>query len=226
MRLRNMSCDASQGIYVPLQKSSTAVLALLKILSALFGSTVSNEPSQTASLSSSDRSPHPVEPCQADDKADQVNSVLSGDIPSAEPAKEHSGRYVLMLRLAALVIALTPLTLLGVARYLKPSSEGLGTHHQLGLPPCSMRVLLGIRCPGCGMTTSWAHFTRGQWGQSIRVNPGGFLLAIFGLVTAVLAFGVVRLGHVPSQRIQLYYTFGLVGIAIITLLDWCSRLMA
>ena len=46
--------------------------------------------------------------------------------------------------------------------YLKPNPQGFGTHRSLGLPPCSIRVMFGIPCPSCGMTTSFSHFVRGQ----------------------------------------------------------------
>ena len=231
-----MTCDASQGIYVPLRIASTALLALMKILSALFGSVVSDEPPQTVPVHSSGRSPHPTKPPsksveaeskpdQAADEPGQTEPLQASEVHAASLVEKHAGRFASPLRLAAFIVALTPLTLLGVARCLQPSPQGLGTHHQLGLPPCSMRVLLGIRCPGCGMTTSWAHFTRGQWGQSIRVNPGGFLLALFSLATAVLAIRTVWSGRLPIHQVQAYYTYCLVGIAVITLLDWCARLM-
>ena len=45
------------------------------------------------------------------------------------------------LRVAALLAALTQLALLIVAGNLTPAKQGLGTHQQLGLPPCSMLSL-------------------------------------------------------------------------------------
>ena len=32
----------------------------------------------------------------------------------------------------------------------------MGTHQQLGLPPCNFVTLTGYPCPACGMTTSFA----------------------------------------------------------------------
>lgn len=65
----------------------------------------------------------------------------------------------------------------GVAAGLKPDPRGFGTHQALGLPPCTVRLLLGIPCPSCGMTTSFSHFIRGQFVDSVRANAAGFLLA-------------------------------------------------
>jgi hypothetical protein len=127
-------------------------------------------------------------------------------------------------RAFAFSIALVPIILLVTARRLEPNSKGLGTHQQLGLPPCSMRVMFGIRCPGCGMTTSWAHFTRGQMASSFRVNAGGFLLACFSMLLAFLAMRTGFSGQMPSLRTQQTTTFAAVGIAAVTLLDWIMRL--
>ncbi len=130
-----------------------------------------------------------------------------------------------MIRFAAVLIAVIPISLLGVAGGLEPDSKGVGTHQQLGLPPCSMRVLFGIRCPGCGMTTSWAHFTRGQFAQSARVNSGGFLLAIFSIMVAFLALRTSWSAQLPSARTQQYVTLTLVSIALVTFIEWAMRLI-
>lgn len=65
-----------------------------------------------------------------------------------------------------------------LAARLEPNTRGYGTHQQLGLPPCTFRMFFGVSCPSCGMTTSFSHFTRGQFVQSIDSNPAGFLLAV------------------------------------------------
>ena len=120
--------------------------------------------------------------------------------------------------------ALIPLVLLAVATQLEPSSNGLGTHQQLGLPPCSFRMMFGIRCPGCGMTTSWAHFVRGQWQASMVANPGGFLLAFVGVASSGLFAAASATGRLPGLKAQRWMTVTLVAIATITLLDWAARL--
>jgi hypothetical protein len=123
------------------------------------------------------------------------------------------------------VVGAVPTGLLIVAACLPPSPNGLGTHQQLGLPPCSLRVLAGIRCPSCGMTTSWAHMTRGHVLQSFASNSGGALLA---LATAIggpwaLISGLRGrwLGGTPNE-----WTFAGISLAImaVTLTDWGVRL--
>ncbi len=76
--------------------------------------------------------------------------------------------------------------LLVTAARLTPAAEGLGTHQQLGLPPCSSIVLFGVRCPACGMTTSWSHFMHGSLWMAAKVNLGGTILAVTALLSAIV----------------------------------------
>lgn len=153
-----------------------------------------------------------------------VGSTMSQNATSEYVRRDDRPRRV-MIRLAAFLIAAIPLGLLGLAGALEPDSSGLGTHQQLGLPPCSMRFLLGIRCPACGMTTSWAHFTRGQLWQSAQVNAGGFLLAGYSLLVVFLSLGSLWSGRLPSPRTQLFLTLALIGIVVVTVMDWLMRLI-
>lgn len=91
------------------------------------------------------------------------------------------------------LIGCTLLSLFAIASTLTPDRQGYGTHQQLGLPPCSIRTLFGIPCPTCGMTTSFAHFVRGDLVGACRVNPAGLMVAgaCFLLIPWSLA-GVIR----------------------------------
>jgi hypothetical protein len=84
---------------------------------------------------------------------------------------------------AAALVALT--VLLGGLSLLTPSPDHVGTHQQLGFPPCSFRAVLGLPCPGCGGTTSVCYMLHGRVGDAL-------IASIFG--TAVfLALAVVWL---------------------------------
>ncbi len=160
------------------------------------------------------------DPAIATQPTDSTSVVTHGSVQRPQNSQAR------LLRLVALGLAVLPLTLLLVASRLQPSSAGLGTHQQLGLPPCSMRVIAGIRCPGCGMTTSWAHFTRGQWQSSFQVNAGGFLLAGYSLVFAWIALRTCWSGQFPSLATQRAMGVGILAIAAVTLVDWSLRLLS
>lgn len=62
-----------------------------------------------------------------------------------------------------------------------PAASGLGTHQQLGLPPCPLHLFTGYPCPGCGLTTSVSHLLDGHWSAAIAAHPLG-PLALFMLL--------------------------------------------
>ena len=128
------------------------------------------------------------------------------------------------IRVLAAGFLLTLSVLLIVASRLEPSESGLGTHHQLGLPPCSVRLLWGIRCPSCGMTTSWAHLTKGNLFAATKANVGGVLLAFCLLSSVVPVTRMIRSGQMPSPLLIRNATVVLIGVVLVTLADWAIRL--
>lgn len=115
---------------------------------------------------------------------------------------------------------------LALACYLEPNPLNRGTHEQLGLPPCSMVVLFGHRCPACGMTTAWAYLVRAHWVDAYRANVGGTLLGILDLIAVPWLFVcAVRgrwLGWVPNANV-LAWVIG--AIMVVTLVDWGGRMI-
>jgi hypothetical protein len=83
---------------------------------------------------------------------------------------------------------LAPAGLLLMRRLTEPNPDGLGTHAQLGLEPCRFEALFDMPCPGCGVTTSVAHFADGAPLASLATQPLGSVLAILALVAPVYVF--------------------------------------
>ena len=46
---------------------------------------------------------------------------------------------------------------------------------------CPSLVLIGLPCPGCGMTRSIIFFLTGQWERSFYVHPMGWVIVLFAL---------------------------------------------
>jgi uncharacterized protein DUF2752 len=90
------------------------------------------------------------------------------------------------------VVFVSALTLV-IARLLHPSPRGLGTHEQLGLPPCPFLLLTGIPCPSCGLTTSFALAVRLQFLSSLTIQP-------FGLIAFCLTFLALPLSIILIRR--------------------------
>ncbi|MFN0086379.1 MAG: DUF2752 domain-containing protein [Blastocatellia bacterium] len=62
-----------------------------------------------------------------------------------------------------------------VARSLRPSPLGVGTHQQMGLPACPFLYLTGFPCPSCGLTTSFAHAAHLEFYAALLTQPIGLL---------------------------------------------------
>ncbi len=145
------------------------------------------------------------------------------------PAREESlGTISGGARGLLLLFGLGLFGLLGVAAWLKPDPYGLGlgTHEQLGLPPCGFREYFGIRCPSCGMTTSWSYLVRGQVLSALASNAGGTLLGVIALLAAPwLVISALRgkwfLG-IPSEP---WVLAALAAFVVVTLADWAVRLL-
>jgi hypothetical protein len=136
--------------------------------------------------------------------------------------KEISGQ----LRLVLGMIGLGLICLFAVAAILKPSPYQMGTHQQLGLPPCSFVVLLGIPCPTCGMTTSWADLMHGDLIKAFQANSGGVMLALLAVVSAPwLMISAVRgrwFGWRPNGNVVGYIS---IVILTVSLVQWGFRLL-
>lgn len=108
---------------------------------------------------------------------------------------------------------------------IEPDARGFGSHTQLGLPPCGFLTLTGLRCPGCGLTTAFAHGIRGEWALAASANPLGlalFVAVCAGIPLATLA--AVRGWSVDDviDRFALNrWALAVVGCALVV---WAVRL--
>lgn len=80
------------------------------------------------------------------------------------------------------------------AAVLTPSKSGVGTHQQLGLPPCTFLHLTGFPCAFCGMTTSWTHAAHGDLLAAFVTQPMGLLLFVIDVVLATALLGRAVVG--------------------------------
>jgi hypothetical protein len=113
-----------------------------------------------------------------------------------------------------------------LAATLEPDSRGYGTHQRLGLPPCTTRALLGIPCPSCGMTTSFANFVRGRFFQVTRANASGVLLAaVCAVQLPWIAVSVARGRLWGVRRPERLAVAVVVPLALVCLVEWGFRLI-
>ncbi len=103
--------------------------------------------------------------------------------PIIAPSNSAATGSLMRRRLIAGIVVLATATVLGIAAYLEPSPEGLGTHMQLNMPDCGWMVTMDLPCITCGMTTAFAHAANGNLLASFATQPLGAVLAV---VTAMM----------------------------------------
>ncbi len=84
-------------------------------------------------------------------------------------------------------------TILVVAKLLSPDPSGYGTHEHLFLLPCMFKMLTGLPCPFCGMTTAFAYLAEGAVGPALVAHilgPVAYLATWAILVAGII--GVAR----------------------------------
>jgi hypothetical protein len=148
--------------------------------------------------------------------------------PSCEPSVIRSQSRLDVLRpsqrLLLVGVGGVLLGLLVTAAAIKPDERGYGTHQRLGLPPCTFKVVTGVRCPSCGMTTSWSYLVRGQIVNSVKSNCGGAFLGLLVIVMVpwALLSGIRGrwLWRPFNERTALVAALTLISI---TLIDWSVR---
>ena len=118
-----------------------------------------------------------------------------------------------------------PLAVLITAAWLTPSPAGHGTHTQLGLPPCGFLVFTGYPCPGCGLTTAFAHMIRLQLGGAWGANPFGVpLFLVTAACVPFAALGFVRGWSVVAALDRIHAEKLAVVLALISVLAWITRI--
>ena len=140
---------------------------------------------------------------------------------------EVADKWTASERLAFASVAIILLVLLGIASWLVPDPAGLGTHQQLGLPGCTMMTVFGVRCPACGMTTSWAHTLDGDLVSGIRASLSGVMLCLASLflMLAFICSAISGRGF-RGVRLSLFVLILLGSIVSISVVEWLIRLAA
>lgn len=108
---------------------------------------------------------------------------------------------------------------------LYPSTDGHGTHRQLGLPPCGFLTVTGYPCPSCGLTTSFSYLVRGNWFDALRTQPFGLVLSIVIVLAAMTSVvGVAK--RIPVTHILDSIAFERVQVIMLILfiLSWLYKI--
>ena len=134
-------------------------------------------------------------------------------------------RMTILARLVALGTAAGCLAVLIIAATLDPSPTGIGSHRKMGLEPCQFEFRTGVPCVTCGMTTSFAHFVRGQILASLYVQPMGMALALTTAMLFWAALYVAATGR-PLHRLLRFFPSKvfLIPLFTLTILAWTWKI--
>lgn len=129
-------------------------------------------------------------------------------------------------RVGAGALALILLAVLALAWRMDPDPRGMGTHTQIGLPPCGFLTAFGRPCMTCGMTTSFALAADARPLEALRAQPMGALLS---LVSAGVFWGALhvaatgsRLGSVAGRLLTGRTLWVVLGL---TLAAWAYKVL-
>jgi hypothetical protein len=128
-------------------------------------------------------------------------------------------------RLGLSALALGSLLVLATARALTPAASGVGTHTQLGLPPCGFLLFFQLPCPACGLTTAFAHLAHGSLEASLAAHPLGLPLFLgTAFVAARSALEALRarphtswLGNARALQCACLYSVAMLAVWLVRL---------
>lgn len=103
----------------------------------------------------------------------------------------------------------------------------MGTHRQLGLPPCTFLWATGFPCPFCGMTTSWTWAAHGEIARSIHTQPMGFafFLATAAFVPILFAMALTgRRAFRPEDVLARIRPRGWMAIFVAVVAGWLWKI--
>ena len=130
-------------------------------------------------------------------------------------------RVNVQTRMAWFGIAVACVAVSGVARHLDPDGRGMGTHQQLGMPPCSFVLATGLPCPTCGMTTSFSLLMHGHPWSAMKAQPTGLILCLATIAMLVYSLYVVFTGWtVPVNWDRVGGVRVALGIGLLILGGW------
>ncbi len=111
--------------------------------------------------------------------------------------------------------------LLRVGFLTHPDARGVGTHEQLGMPPCSWPILYDMPCPTCGVTTATSYLLHLHPVRAFLTQPFGMLLALSSILTVIASLGHLIRGESLLFRLSKWnWGWILLAWTLLLLLSW------
>jgi hypothetical protein len=106
--------------------------------------------------------------------------------------------------------------------------DHVGVRGLPGLPlpqTCASRSVLGLKCPGCGLTRSIIHLARGDWRASWHCHRLGALMAV--VIALQIPYRLLALRR-PERPLIARRWLAVIGYVLVALLvgNWLIDLLA
>jgi hypothetical protein len=89
-----------------------------------------------------------------------------------------------------------------------------------------MAAMTGLRCPGCGMTTSWSLVMHGDVETALATNFGGTVLCLLAIFSVPILLGIAITGRTTPLGWFSKLAMGVVTVSLtIAAVQWMMRLM-
>jgi len=79
---------------------------------------------------------------------------------------------------------------------------------------CVFKAVIGIPCPGCGMSRAWSSFFVGNFGKAFFFHP------LFWLVPIVFVFSMINGGRVLRSKIANKVLWVIIAVLFLGLYVW------
>ncbi|MBI1338241.1 MAG: DUF2752 domain-containing protein [Phycisphaera sp.] len=140
--------------------------------------------------------------------------------PTAVPVSSLTNRIV------SGAVFIVTFGVLFVGAWLRPDARGMGTHEELGLPPCGFVVATGLPCATCGYTTSFSLAAHGSLVQSFINQPAACVLALFTACMAVVSgVAFVYGGSLGPLGRALWRPRVVLGYGAFVLIAWVYKIL-
>jgi hypothetical protein len=143
------------------------------------------------------------------------------DLRRARTIAQLQERHRFMLVVSVVVIFLS------LALDLRPTGQVAASWLPIeSLPPmCGSRALLGIECPGCGLTRSFVALAGGDVRESIRLHRLGWLLA--AAVVLQIPYRIYALCELRSRVVERRWPVWFGSFLIVALIsNWLVKMIA
>ena len=88
---------------------------------------------------------------------------------------------------------------------------------------CMTKTVLGIPCPGCGMTRGFISIAHGQWTRAWAFNPVSFL--VFALVVGQIPWRFVQVMRILKKQTELNANVFFVPVLVMVVLLFAQWLI-